>query len=88
MYERNYYTFMTLIGDVGGFNGAIILFPAFIMSFYSSHMFSSSLYSKFPVKRKKLTNSKNQNALQRKLIATGQQLNKEDIQILKSEIDR
>ena len=65
MHERKSYTFMTLIGDVGGFNGAIILFPAFIMSIYSSHMFSSSLYSSLPVKRKKITES---NALQKKLL--------------------
>ena len=63
MQERKYYTFMTLIGDVGGFNGAIILFPAFIMSIYSSQMFSSSLNSNIPVKKKK---SLKRNSLERK----------------------
>ena len=33
--QRQVYTFMTLIGDFGGFNGAVIMFPAFFLSFYS-----------------------------------------------------
>ena len=37
--ERSQYSFFTLLGDVGGFNGAIIIFPAYIMSFYSSRMY-------------------------------------------------
>ena len=43
---------MTLIGDVGGFNSAIILFPTFIMSFFSSRIFDSSVYSDMPKKKK------------------------------------
>ena len=39
IYERSVYTFFTLIGDVGGFNGAIIILPTFIMSIYSERMY-------------------------------------------------
>ena len=34
--ERSAYTLFTLLGDFGGFQGAIIIFPSFLMSFYSS----------------------------------------------------
>ena len=30
--ERQVYTFFTMIGDIGGFNGAIIILPAFLMA--------------------------------------------------------
>ena len=30
--ERQVYTFFTLIGDIGGFNGAIIILPAYLMA--------------------------------------------------------
>ena len=38
-YERSRYTFLELIGDVGGFNSAITLFPSLLLSFYSARMF-------------------------------------------------
>ena len=50
-YERSAYTFLMLIGDLGGFNGAILLFQGFIMSFYSSHLFKSKLAQEIPVRR-------------------------------------
>ena len=34
---------MTLIGDLGGFNGAIMLITTILMSSYSKSMFESSL---------------------------------------------
>jgi len=36
---------MTLIGDLGGFNGAIVMFPAFFMSYYSATLFQSDVFS-------------------------------------------
>ena len=30
--ERQVYTFFTMIGDIGGFNGAITILPAFLMA--------------------------------------------------------
>ena len=42
---------MTLIGDLGGFNGAIMLIPTLMMSIYSKTMFESSLEQEIPVRR-------------------------------------
>ena len=42
---------MSLIGDFGGFQGAIIMFPVFFLSFYASNMFESSLLEGTPVKK-------------------------------------
>ena len=39
IYERNVYTFFKLIGDVGGFNGAIVIVPTFLMAIYSERMY-------------------------------------------------
>ena len=43
VYERSVYTFFTLIGDVGGFNGAIIILPTFLMAIYSERMYQGSI---------------------------------------------
>ena len=50
--ERSAYTIMMLIGDVGGFNGAALLLPAFLMSPYSARMYKWAISSEVPVKRK------------------------------------
>ena len=52
-YEREAYNLLALIGDVGGFNGAVIAFPGFLMAIYSDRMFKRALQSEIPVKRKK-----------------------------------
>ena len=39
IYERNVYTFFSLIGDIGGFNGAIVILPTFLMAIYSERMY-------------------------------------------------
>ena len=43
IYERQVYTFFTMLGDLGGFNGAIVIFPAFVMSWYSEKMYQKSI---------------------------------------------
>ena len=53
-HKRKFYTFMTLVGDIGGFQGAIILLPAFLMSFYSPKRFEASIASEMPVKKKRM----------------------------------
>ena len=61
-YERQVYTFMTLIGDIGGFYGAILTIPSLILSNYSKTMFESSLQENMPVrmsKKRKNTDSSN-----------------------------
>ena len=57
-HERNAYTFMMLIGDVGGFNGAALLLPVFLMSPYSERMYKWAISSEVPVKRKLNKSSK------------------------------
>ena len=38
-HERQAYTLFTMLGDLGGFNSAIILLPSYLMSFYSARMY-------------------------------------------------
>ena len=51
VYERRVYTFFKLIGDVGGFNGAIIILPTFLMAIYSERMYQGSLQEEIPARR-------------------------------------
>ena len=51
-YERNAYTLFALLGDVGGFNAAILIFPGYIMSFYSARMYQSSVNSDMPTRKR------------------------------------
>lgn len=41
--ERSKYTFFILLGDLGGFNGAIMILPAYLMSMYTDRMFKQSM---------------------------------------------
>ena len=41
-----------MLGDLGGFNSAIILLPSYIMSFYSSRMYEQSVFNEVPKKKK------------------------------------
>ena len=50
-FERQVYTVLALIGDIGGFNGAIITFPSFFMAIYSGRMFNLSLLEEFSIRR-------------------------------------
>ena len=49
IYERSAYNMFTLIGDIGGFNGAITILPSYFMSIYSSQMFKMALSQDFKV---------------------------------------
>ena len=49
--QRVQYTFFSLLGDVGGFNGAIIIFPSYFMSWYAARRFNSSIYEDMPIKK-------------------------------------
>ena len=55
-HERQAYTFMTLVGDVGGFNGVVkkaaIIFPLYFLSFFSEMMFKQAVAEDMPVKVK------------------------------------
>ena len=50
-FERTFYTFFGLLGDIGGFNSAIIIFPAFLMNFYASRMFKAQVSSGIPIRK-------------------------------------
>ena len=41
---------MILVGDIGGFTGAIIGLPAYFLSWYSSRMFEASIFKQLPIK--------------------------------------
>ena len=43
VHERSVYTFFTLIGDVGGFNGAIVILPTFLMALYNQRMYQGAI---------------------------------------------
>ena len=49
--ERSPYTFFILLGDVGGFNGAILIFPAYFMSFYSSSMYQQTVAGRTAIQK-------------------------------------
>ena len=57
--ERQFYTIFTLLGDLGGFNGAIIILPAYIMSKYSERMYAADVMKEIPVSDKKKGQKKN-----------------------------
>ena len=59
IYERNAYNMFTLIGDIGGFNGAIVILPSYLMSIYSSQMFKMALSQDFKVHKSKKSKKKN-----------------------------
>ena len=42
-----------MLGDIGGFNGAIIIFPSYLMSWYAERMFNASIYEEMPVKKQR-----------------------------------
>ena len=42
---------MELLGDIGGFNSAIIIFPSFFLSFYSSLMFHQTVGEELPTRK-------------------------------------
>ena len=51
IHERRAYTFMALIGDVGGFNGAMVLLPTYLMSYFSFIMYKWAVTEEMPVKK-------------------------------------
>ena len=42
-YSRSKYTLFILLGDFGGFNGAVLMFPAMLLSLYSQRMFTAAV---------------------------------------------
>ena len=42
---------MTLIGDVGGFNGAIVVFPTILLAGFSERMYRKAIAEDMPFKK-------------------------------------
>ena len=41
---------MTMLGDVGGFNEAVIIFPSIIVAYFSERMYRKEIAGEIPVK--------------------------------------
>ena len=52
-YERSVYTFFSLIGDVGGFNGAIVILPTLFITIYSEKMYKGAITEQIPTRKEK-----------------------------------
>ena len=42
-----------MIGDIGGFNSAIIILPTFLMAIYSERMYQGSIQEEMPTRKPK-----------------------------------
>ena len=51
--ERSAYTFFMLVGDLGGFAGAMMLMPTWFMSWYSARVFQADVMGQISHKRPK-----------------------------------
>ena len=63
---RESYSLMMMVGDIGGFNGAIIIIPTFLMLFYSERMFKLAITSNIPVRQAKNHEAEHISATKRK----------------------
>ena len=52
-HERQVYSLMMLVGDLGGFNSAVYLSPSFLMSIFSQLIFKWAVVNAYPVKTSK-----------------------------------
>ena len=50
-----------MLGDVGGFNGAIIILPAYLMAKYSESKYQASIQQEIPSRKTKQRRSKKKN---------------------------
>ena len=48
--ERTFYSIFNLVSDIGGFNGAIIIFPSFVMSYYNASAYTRDITRQIPVR--------------------------------------
>ena len=70
--ERKAYKFFTLLGDFGGFNSAIIIFPIFLLSRYNSYMYNAAIMTEIPIR--KLQKKKQETSLLRQKLQAGTQI--------------
>ena len=48
---RDAYTLFIMLGDVGGFNGAILILPAYLMNKYSERKYLASIGKEIPSRK-------------------------------------
>ena len=65
--SRSAYTFFMMIGDMGGFYGAVVGAVSYAMSWYSARMFQTSVFAEMPYKKRKNRSKRRANALRKKL---------------------
>ena len=56
-YQRKAYTFLTLLGDYGGFNGAIVFLLSFLMTSYSANLYESAIAGELKYQQRKAKTS-------------------------------
>ena len=49
-HERQAYSLMTMLGDLGGFNSIVYILPSFVMGYFSQHIFKWTVANGYPVK--------------------------------------
>ena len=89
-FERTVYSVIDLLGDAGGFYGAIVSVFSSIVSWYSTRMYQASISNEMPVKANG-RRTKRKSSLQRKLDSPNWQnssLAPDDIKILADEVKR
>ena len=59
--ERQRYSMMNVLGDFGGFNDGLVIFPSALMGIYSSYFFTRMVAKEVPVKKRR--NKKKKSAL-------------------------
>ena len=64
--NRSTYSVLDFFGDVGGFNGAMVLLPTYLMSYFTSMMYKWAITEELPIKKKE--NAPTQNSLQAKML--------------------
>ena len=79
---------MEALGDFGGFNDGIILFPAVFMQIYSQKMYLQHLFKLLPIKRAKKSSDRKKIRDRISQDSSPFELSKEDAEILAEESGR
>ena len=57
-----------MLGDIGGFNSAIIILPTYVIKLYSEKMFNDSLSEQIPVRQSRKRNKNYSKKLARSIL--------------------
>ena len=56
-YERQVYSLVALLSDVGGFRDIILVFPTWIVGWFADKMYNAKVYSQIPKKKERKDSS-------------------------------